>query len=178
MSTIQESIEVRVPLKTAYNQWTQFEEFPQFMEGVEEVKQIDDTHLHWRAEIGGKAEEWDAVITDQRPDERIAWKGTEGAPNSGEVSFQRVSDGATKVVAQVHVEPQSLPEKVGDALGMVKRRVRGDLERFKELIESQGFASGAWRGTVRDGAPVEAGRSRPVTHTGTGTRTSDFEPHS
>src|SRR5438477_5946209 len=180
MSTIEESIEVRVPLTTAYNQWTQFEEFPQFMEGVEEVRQLDDTHLHWKAEIAGKTKEWDAVIVEQRPDERVEWANTDGARNAGVVTFHRISDDSTGVMAQMDVDPDGIAEKAGDVLGIVKRRVKADLERFKDLIESQGFASGAWRGVVKEGERVDAGsgaaRDKAV-HRGTGTRTSDFEPH-
>jgi uncharacterized membrane protein len=180
MSTIEESIEVKVPVTTAYNQWTQFEEFPQFMEGVDEVRQLDDTHLHWKAEIAGKTKEWDAVITDQRPDERVAWANTDGARNAGVITFHRISDDSTGVMAQMDVDPEGFAEKAGDVLGIVKRRVKADLERFKDLIESQGFASGAWRGVVKDGervgADTGAARDKAV-HRGTGTRGSEFESH-
>jgi uncharacterized membrane protein len=148
MSTIEESIEIDVPVRSAYNQWTQFEEFPSFMEGVESVTQIDDTHLHWVAEIGGVQREWDAVVTEQHPDERVAWKSTSGTSNAGVVTFHKLADSKTKVMLQLDVEPQGVVEKAGDALGVIRRRVSGDLERFKELIESRGEASGAWRGDV------------------------------
>jgi uncharacterized membrane protein len=153
MSTIEQSIEVDVPAQTAYNQWTQFEEFPQFMEGVEEVRQVDDTHLHWRAELWGKVKEWDAEITEQHPDERVAWRATEGAQNAGVVTFHRLDDDKSRVMLQLDVEPEGPAESVGDALGVVKRRVKGDLERFKEFIEGRGRETGGWRGEV-DGEPA------------------------
>ena len=150
MTTIEQGIEVDVPVRTAYNQWTQFEEFPRFMEGVEEVRQIDDTHLHWRAKIGGHEVEWDAVITEQFPDERVAWKATDGKANAGVVTFHRIDDRQTKVMVQMDWEPEGAKEKIGAALGMDNRRVQGDLQRFKELIESRGTESGAWRGEVEN----------------------------
>ena len=148
MSTIEESIEVQVPVRTAYNQWTQFEEFPQFMEGVEQVRQLDDTHLHWKADIGGQEREWDAEITEQHPDERVAWKSTGGAQHAGVVTFHRIGDEQSRVMLQLDVEPEGVTEQVGDKLGFVKRRVKGDLERFKKLIEARGSESGGWRGEV------------------------------
>jgi uncharacterized membrane protein len=149
MSTIEKSIEVNVPVRIAYNQWTQFEEFPKFMEGVEEVRQLDDTHLHWKAKIGGKEKQWNAVITEQRPDERIAWKSTDGARNAGVVTFHRLSDQKSKVMLQMDYEPEGAVENVGDAVGAVSMRVTGDLERFKDFIESRGRETGAWRGEVK-----------------------------
>ena len=151
MSTIEESIEIDVPVRSAYNQWTQFEEFPSFMEGVESVTQIDDTHLHWVAEIGGVQREWDAVVTEQHPDERVAWKSTSGTSNAGVVTFHKLADSKTKVMLQLDVDPQGVVEKAGDALGVIRRRVSGDLERFKELIETLGEETGAWRGEVHAG---------------------------
>ena len=148
MSTIEKSIDVEVPVRTAYNQWTQFEEFPQFMEGVEAVRQLDNQRLHWRANVGGKMEEWDAVITEQHPDERIAWKNTTGASNAGVVTFHRLSDTTTRVMLQLEYDPQGVVENLGDMLGVVSRRVAGDLERFKEFIEARGQETGAWRGEV------------------------------
>ena len=148
MSTIEKSIDVEVPVHTAYNQWTQFEEFPQFMEGVEVVRQLDNQRLHWRANVGGKVEEWDAVITEQHPDERIAWKNTTGASNAGVVTFHRLSDTTTRVMLQLEYDPQGVVEHVGDMLGVVSRRIAGDLERFKEFIEARGQETGAWRGEV------------------------------
>jgi uncharacterized membrane protein len=148
MASIQESIDVEVPVRTAYNQWTQFEEFPRFMEGIEAVKQKDDTHLHWVADIGGKTEEWDATITEQIPDERVAWKATAGKGNVGVVTFHRLGDDKTRITVQLDWQPEGFTEKAGSAVGLDDRRVKGDLKRFKELIESRGHESGAWRGTV------------------------------
>jgi uncharacterized membrane protein len=137
MSTIEKSIEVNVPVRTAYNQWTQFEEFPRFMEGVKEVNQLDDTHLHWKAAIAGQEKEWDAEITEQTPDQRIAWTSRGGAINGGVVTFHRLSDARSKVMLQLEYAPQGVAENVGDALGVVSSRVQGDLERFKELVEKR-----------------------------------------
>jgi uncharacterized membrane protein len=148
MSTIEQSIDVAVPVRTAYNQWTQFEDFPRFMEGVEEVRQIDDTHLHWRTKVGGREKSFDAEITEQRPDDRIAWTATRGVEQAGVVTFHRVDDGRTRIMLQLEAEPEGAAEKVGDALRVLKRRVAGDLERFRDLIESRGAESGAWRGEV------------------------------
>ncbi len=150
MSTIEKSIEVNVPLSTAYNQWTQFEEFPQFMEGVDEVRQIDDTHLHWVASFGGSQHEWDAEITEQIPDERVAWRNTDGKENAGVVTFHKINDQTTRVMVQMDFVPEGIKEKIGDAIGAPERRVEGDLERFKELIESRGVETGAWRGEVHN----------------------------
>jgi uncharacterized membrane protein len=148
MSTIEESTEVAVPVRTAYNQWTQFEQFPQFMEGVESVRQLDDTHLHWRTKVAGREKEFDAVVTEQRPDERIAWTSEAGPEHAGVVTFHRVGEDRTRIMLQMDVEPEGLAEKAGDALGLLKRRVRGDLERFRDLVESRGAETGAWRGEV------------------------------
>jgi len=148
MSTIEQSIDVNVPVRTAYNQWTQFEEFPRFMEGVEAVRQFDQQRLHWRANIGGKVKEWEALITEQHPDERIAWKNTTGVPNAGVVTFHRLSDTKTRVMLQMEYDPQGVVENLGDMLGVVSRRVANDLERFKEFIEARGEETGAWRGEV------------------------------
>ena len=152
MASVVDSIDVKVPVSTAYNQWTQFEEFPQFMEGVKSVTQTDDTHLHWVAEVGGKEKEWDAEVTEQHPDERVAWKATSGADNAGVVTFHRIDDDTTKVTLQMDVEPDGVVENVGTALGFLDRRVKGDLEKFKEFIESRGSETGAWRGDVQAGA--------------------------
>ena len=151
MPTIDETIEVAVPISTAYDQWTQFEEFPRFMEGVEEVRQLDDTHLHWVAEIGGEREEWDAEITEQHPDERIAWTSTSGKGNAGVVTFHRLGDDRSKIMLQLDWESEGMKEKLGSILGQDDRAVKGDLERFKELIEGRGIATGAWRGEVNQG---------------------------
>jgi uncharacterized membrane protein len=148
MSTVEESIEINVPVRTAYDQWTQFETFPQFMEGVTEVQQLDDTHLHWVADIGGVHREWDAEITEQHPDERVAWRAREGADNAGVVTFHKLSDTKTKVMLQLEFDPEGFTEVAGDKLGFVKRRAVGDLERFKDFIEGRGSETGAWRGEV------------------------------
>jgi uncharacterized membrane protein len=148
MALIEKSVEVNVPVRTAYNQWTQFEEFPKFMEGVTQVKQLDNTHLHWKAQIAGKEKEWDAVITGQRPDELIAWKSTEGASNAGVVTFHRLSDQKSKVRLEMDYEPEGVIENLGEAIGAVSLRIEGDLERFKTFIEERGRESGAWRGVV------------------------------
>jgi uncharacterized membrane protein len=153
MSTVQESIDIDVPIRTAYNQWTQFEEFPSFMEGVEEVTQEDDKRLHWVAEIAGVRREWQAEITEQHPDERIAWTSTTGMKNAGVVTFHRIDEDRTRVMLQLDVEPDDLVEKVGDALGFVRRRATGDLRRFKEMIESRGTETGEWRGDVARPTP-------------------------
>jgi len=150
MSTITEHVDVEVPVRTAYDQWTQFEEFPRFMEGVEEVRQIDDTHVHWRTKIAGVEREFDTEITEQHPDHRVAWRSTAGAENAGVVTFHRLDDDKTRVTVQIDIEPEGVVEKAGDALGLAKRRVKGDLGRFKELIESSGRESGAWRGNVEE----------------------------
>ena len=153
MATVEESVEVSAPVHAAYNQWTQFEGFPQFMEGVKEVRQLDDKRLHWKAEVGGKTEEWDAEITEQIPDQRIAWRSTSGAPNAGVVTFHPVSDNKTKVMLQLEAQPRSAGEKVGDAMGMLDRQVKSDLKRFKEFIESRaGEPTGTWRGEIRRGS--------------------------
>jgi uncharacterized membrane protein len=149
MSVIEKSIEINVPVRAAYNQWTQFEEFPKFMEGVKQVKQLDDKHLQWKADIGGKEKEWKAEITEQIPDERIAWTSRGGAINAGVVTFHRLSDSKSRVMLQMEYDPQGFVENVGDAVGVVTQRVQGDLERFKQYIENRGQETGAWRGTVK-----------------------------
>ena len=154
MASVVESIDVKVPVSTAYNQWTQFEDFPHFMEGVKSVTQTDDTHLHWVAEIGGAEKEWDAEITEQTPDQRVAWNATSGAENAGVVTFHRIDDETSRVTLQMDVDPEGLVENVGTALGFLDRRVKGDLERFKDLIESRGGETGAWRGEIDQGERV------------------------
>ena len=148
MSTIEQSIEVDVPVRVAYNQWTQFEEFPQFMEGIEQVQQLDDTRLLWTAQIAGQSREWEAKITEQEPDQRIAWTATEGAHNAGVVTFHRLAEGKSRVTLQLTIDPEGPIENVGAALGLVKHRVEGDMDRFKEFVESRGSQTGAWRGSV------------------------------
>jgi uncharacterized membrane protein len=148
MSSLEQSIEVQVPVRTAYNQWTQFEDFPHFMEGVKEIKQVDDVSLHWTVEIAGQVREFDAKITEQNPDERIAWTTIDGPHQAGVVTFHRLGDNQTKVMLQMEYEPEGIVEKAGAALGVVTSRVKGDLERFKSFIESRGQETGAWRGEV------------------------------
>ena len=148
MAQVTESVDVKVPVSTAYNQWTQFEEFPRFMGGVEKVKQLDATHLHWVAEIAGKRDEWDAEITEQKPDERVAWTARDGKGNAGVVTFHRLSDDETRVTVQLDWQPEGMVENVGTALGFDDRQVSKDLARFKEIIESRGQETGAWRGEV------------------------------
>jgi uncharacterized membrane protein len=143
------------PVRTAYNQWTQFEDFPHFMEGIQQVKQLDDTHLHWKAQIGGKEKQWNALITEQVPDTRIAWKNTAGATNAGMVTFERLSETASRIFVQMDYDPEGVVENVGDAVGAVSSRVASDLQRFKEFIEAQGTETGAWRGQV-------SGRQEPT----------------
>ncbi len=148
MSTVQQSIEVNVPIRTAYDQWTQFEDFPKFMEGVEEVRQVTDTRTHWVTKIAGMDREFDAEITEQVPDKRIAWRAVDGPDQGGVVMFEPVDSGTTRVTVEMDFAPEGLAEKAGDALGVVDRRVKGDLERFKDFIEGRGVETGAWRGEV------------------------------
>ena len=149
MSKIVEPVDVAVPVQTAYDQWTQFESFPMFMEGVEKVEQLDDTTLRWTAEIAGQKRTWKAKIAEQLPDERIAWTSTDGARNAGVVTFHRLDDNKSRVTLQLDVDPEGPVDNIGDALGFVQRRAKGDLERFKEFIEGRGTETGAWRGTVK-----------------------------
>jgi uncharacterized membrane protein len=152
MSQIIETVDVNVPVRTAYDQWTQFESFPMFMEGVEKVEQLDDTTLRWTAEIAGQKRSWKAKITEQIPDERVAWTSIEGAKNAGVVTFHRLDDSKTRATLQLDVDPEGPVENIGDALGFVQRRAKGDMERFKKFIESRGTETGAWRGTVKQDA--------------------------
>lgn len=155
MAEVHESIEVNVPVSTAYNQWTQFEEFPQFMENVESVTQIDDTHLRWVAEIGGKRNEWEAEIVRQEPDKVVAWKSVDGKGTSGEVKFEPLGSDRTKIDVTISWEPEGLLESLGEKIGADTLGVKKDLESFKELIESRGVESGAWRGEVVAGEKVD-----------------------
>ncbi|MEO6350524.1 MAG: SRPBCC family protein [Candidatus Limnocylindrales bacterium] len=157
MGKVEQSIEVNVPLTMAYNQWTQFEEFPKFMQGVEYVRQIDDKTLEWKASVAGRDETWTAEIDEQRPDERVAWHATSGATNAGVVTFHRIDDGKTKVMLQLDWEPEGVIEKTGDALGFDDRRIKGDLEKFKEFIEARATETGAWRGEIEHGQEVGSG---------------------
>jgi uncharacterized membrane protein len=155
MAEVKESVEVNVPVSTAYNQWTQFEEFPNFMEKVESVTQLDDTHLRWIAEIGGRREEWKAEITQQMPDEIIAWRSIEGQENSGAVRFEPLGPDRTRIDVTLTWEPEGLVQAAADKVGASDRAVQVDLERFKELVESRGVESGAWRGEVVEGERVD-----------------------
>jgi len=151
MSTVEASTEVNAPIETVYNQWTQFEDFPRFMEGVKEVRQINDTELQWRAEIAGKEREWRAKILEQEPNRRIAWTSLDGAKNGGVVTFEEIEPGRTRINLTLEYEPDDTIEKVGDALGVLKLQVKRDVERFKEFLEERGVETGAWRGEVRGG---------------------------
>jgi uncharacterized membrane protein len=150
VARIEKDIEVAVPIRTAYNQWTQFEEFPNFMEGVHEVRQIDDRHLRWRAEVAGREHEWDAEIREQVPDQKVIWQSTSGPLNAGMVKFDPVDSQKTRVHLEMSYEPDGAVENVGDALGFMSRRVEGDLQRFKEFIEERGVETGAWRGEIEN----------------------------
>jgi uncharacterized membrane protein len=150
MEKIEKSIEVQRPLRTVYNQWTQFEEFPRFMKGVTKVTQLDDQRLHWEAEIGGKNKEWDARITDQIPDQLIAWQSEGGEYTSGTVKFAAAGPDRTRIELEIIYDPEGFVESTGDALGLVSSKVENDLERFKEFIENRGQETGAWRGTIRE----------------------------
>lgn len=157
MSTVQKSITVDVPVRTVYDQWTQFETFPKFMEGVESVRQLDDKRLHWTAEIAGVTREWDAEIVDQTPDQRITWRSVGGAKNDGTVGFRSDTDDPTCTVIDLRLdfEPEGFTEKAGDMLKVIDRRAQGDLKRFKEFIESRGTETGGWRGEVKPTGEVQ-----------------------
>jgi len=148
MSNIEESIEVNVPASTAYNQWTQFTEFPKFMKGIKEVRQIDPTHLHWRAGVAAKEVEWDSEITEQIPDERIAWRSTSGPKHAGVVTFHKISDSTSRIMLQMDYAPENVAEEIGDMLGIVRLEIRNNLRCFKEFLEERGKETGAWRGAV------------------------------
>ena len=151
MERIEKSIEVHCPVRTVYNQWTQFEDFPRFMAGVKEVRQLDDTHVHWHAEVWGKDKEWDAEITEQVPDERISWKSTSGASTSGTVRFESLGPDVTRVRLALAYEPEGAIENIGDAVGLMSARVQESIEDFKEFIEERGGETGGWRGEVHGG---------------------------
>lgn len=148
MSTITETVDVDVPVSTAYNQWTQFESFPEFMEGVEEIRQTDATHTHWVTRFGGMSREFDATITEQHPDERIAWRSDSGPDHAGVITFHRLGDTKTRVTAQMDIDPTGFVENVADKMGMLDLRVKNDMRRFKQFIERRGRETGAWRGDV------------------------------
>jgi uncharacterized membrane protein len=151
ISTIDESIEVGVPVSTAYNQWTQFEEFPLFMEGVDDVRQLDDTRLHWVATIGGRTAEWDAKILEQHPDRQISWISEDGKKTRGTVTFEPIGEGRTLIRLSMSYRAEGPIEQLGSAAGLDAQRIRGDLQRFKQLLESRGTESGEWRGEVEAG---------------------------
>lgn len=142
------SIDVDLPVRTVYDQFTQFEQFPQFMESVHEVRQLDDKRLHWKADVFGKVIEWDAEITEQIPDKKIAWQSTSGTPNGGKVTFESLSDSRTRVTLELHYEPQDAVETMGDMVGAVRMQARSNLQRFKDMLEKRGSETGAWRGTI------------------------------
>src|SRR4051812_6313960 len=154
---IEKSIEVDAPLKNVYNQWTQFQEFPKFMQGIEQVQQLDNKRLHWVAEIGGKRKEWDAEIFEQVPDTKIAWRSTSGAANAGIVSFQPVAANRTAVTVRMEYEPEGAMENLGAALGAVGTRIEGDLKRFRDFIQSRIQETGAWRGEIHSGRVESTG---------------------
>jgi uncharacterized membrane protein len=147
-SSIVESIEVNVPLRTAYNQFTQFEDFPQFMKSVKEIRQLDDKRLHWKANVAGEDKEWDAEITEQIPDKRIAWRSIGGVRNAGVVTFHKISDNVTRVTLQMDYQPDGALEAIGDALGAVRMETRTNLQNYKEMLEKRGSETGAWRGKI------------------------------
>jgi uncharacterized membrane protein len=148
MSTVTKSVDVNVPVHTAYDQWTQFESFPEFMEGVDRIEQRDDKHTHWVVKVGGATREFDATITEQHPDERIAWASESGPQHAGVITFHRLTEGETRVTAQMDIDPEGFTENVADKLGVVNARVSGDMKRFKSFIEERGQETGAWRGDV------------------------------
>ncbi|WP_222194553.1 SRPBCC family protein [Modestobacter italicus] len=148
MANVEKSIDVDVPIRQVYDQWTQFESFPQFMNGVERITQLDDRHTHWVTKVGGVEREFDAEITEQHPDERVAWKSTDGKSHAGVVTFHKISDTTTRVMVQIDWEPEGVVEKVGAAVGVDDRQISADVKRFKEFIESRGTETGAWRGDV------------------------------
>ena len=149
MGTVTEAIDVDVDVTTAYNQWTQFETFPQFMDGVERIDQLDDTHLHWVTQVGPVTREFDATVTEQVPDERVAWKSVDGPEHAGVVTFHRLDDQQSRVTVQMDIDPEGFVENVADKAGVLDRRVKGDVKRFKDFIESHGGQeTGAWRGEV------------------------------
>ena len=166
MSKISEQIDVDVPVRIAYDQWTQFETFPQFMEGIERVVQVDDTTVDWTASIAGRTKQWRARIEEQQPDELISWRSIDGARNDGRVEFESLGPTRTRVMLELDVEPDGAIEAAGDALGVVEGRVRGDLERFKEFIEGRQVPTGAWRGEVQGGQEIHPGTGTADTGTG------------
>ena len=158
MATIEKSIDVGVPVSVAYGQWTQFEQFPQFMEGIVEVKQLDDSHVHWVADVGGERKEWDAEIVEQDPDRVVAWRSVGGLTNSGRVEFEPIDSG-TRVSVEMEYDPDGMKESLGALIGVDGRQVEGDLERFRDLVEARDVPTGSWDGTIQSGEVVEGDRS-------------------
>jgi uncharacterized membrane protein len=150
MERIEKTVEVDCPVRTVYNQWTQFEDFPKFMAGVKEVRQLDDTHLHWRAEVWGKDKEWDAEITEQEPDKRVSWQSVGGATNAGTVRFEPLAENRTLVRLALSYEPEGVTENIGSAMGAMQTQVEKSVKDFKQFIERRGTETGAWRGEVHD----------------------------
>ncbi len=144
-SSVTESIELNVPVEMAYQQWTRFEQFPQFMNTVQEVRRLDDTHLHWKADVAGTVKEWDAEITEQVPNRRIAWRSTSGVRNGGVVYFDKIADDVTRIMLQMEYEPEGMVENIGDWLGAVRMQARGNLEKFKQMLELRGPDGDAWQ---------------------------------
>lgn len=162
MHTIEESIEVDVPVRTAYNQWTQFEDFSEFMEGVEAVRQVDEKTLDWRIKVGGKEEEFRAEIVEQKPDRVIAWRSIRGRQHAGSVEFEEIDPSRTLVRATMTYDVEGAMEKAGDALGVLRQRVKGDMKRFKKFIEERRTPTGAWRGEVEGGRVERTGGGRTL----------------
>lgn len=148
MNTVEQSVDIGVPVRVAYNQWTQFETFPQILPSVERVEQVEPNRVRWHSRVAGKPTEWEAEIVEQIPDKRIAWKSVEGRDNAGCVTFHRLGPGETRVMVQMEYEQESVGEKVAEALGMVNRQVEKDLSAFKHFLEDRGRETGAWRGEI------------------------------
>jgi uncharacterized membrane protein len=157
MATIEKSIDVDVPVSVAYDQWTQFEEFPKFMTGLVEVKQLDDSHMRWKADIAGERKEWDAEIVEQEADRVVAWRSTSGLTNSGRVEFEPTDTG-TRVSVEMEYDPEGMKESIGALIGLDGRQVEGDLERFRELVEAREVPTGGWGGAIQSGEVVEEDR--------------------
>lgn len=170
-STVEKSVDVNAPLSVVYNQWTQFEEFPRFMEGVKEVRQVNDKRLHWRAQVGTQEKQWEADIVEQTPDTRIAWRSATGAENAGIITFLPI-EGGTRVTARMTYAPEGWIEKAGDFLGFMSGRVQGDLNRFKEFLEQRGVETGGWRGEIHGGKVQSGTSAADRTGTSTGGATS------
>lgn len=159
MARFDESIDVNASVSEAYNLFSQFERFPGFMEGVEEVRRTGENKLHWKAEVGGREEEWEALITREEPDTAIAWQSVSGSRNLGEVTFEKLDQDSTQVHLHIEYEPEGFVENVGTFLGVVNGRMRGDLKRFKDLVESGGHASGWHDPAERSRAAADRDRS-------------------